>query len=171
MIRTGNGIDFHKFNRKRKLFLGGLELKEDFGLEGHSDADVLIHSICDSLLGALGKGDIGDFFPDSDNKWKDRESTYFLLEILELVDKKGYEILNVDVTIISEKPKISKYKNDIVENLSKIMKLKKSSISIKATTTEKMGFLGREEGMCAISTVTLMDKKLKKILEDMKNER
>ncbi len=168
MLRIGTGIDFHRFNVKRKLFLGGLKISDKNGLEGHSDADVIIHSICDALLGAISEGDIGTLFPDSDNRWKNKESSYFLKEILKKIRKRNYEILNLDITVISEKPKISKFRKDIIKSLSEIMEIDENKISLKATTTEQMGFIGREEGMCSLTSVLLINKKIEKFLEDKK---
>ncbi len=166
MLRIGTGIDFHRFNENRKLFLGGLKISDRGGLEGHSDADVLIHSICDALLGAISEGDIGTLFPDTDIKWKNKESSFFLKEVLKMVKEKNYTVLNIDITIISEKPKIKKFRDKIIKNLSKIMEIDENKISLKATTTEKMGFIGRKEGMCSLTSVLLINKNFEKFMEE-----
>lgn len=158
MMRIGQGIDFHRFAKNRKLIIGGLEIDYPLGLLGHSDADVLIHSLCDALLGALGLGDIGEHFKDSDPQWKDLDSRIILEKTLGLLEKRRYHILNMDLTIIGEEPKFSPYKDDIKENLSCLCKLPKELINIKATTTERMGALGNKEGLGAV-TIVLIEKK------------
>jgi 2-C-methyl-D-erythritol 4-phosphate cytidylyltransferase/2-C-methyl-D-erythritol 2,4-cyclodiphosphate synthase len=149
---TGNGYDTHAFERNKKMVLGGVEIDVDYGFKAHSDGDVVIHSLIDALLGAAGFGDIGEFFPDSDNRYKNISSTLLLKEILDTLTYTGYEIINADITIIAQKPKLSNYKTKIQQNLSTLLG---APINIKATTNEKMGFIGRGEGVAVISTANL----------------
>ncbi len=155
-LRVGQGIDFHKFEYGRKLIIGGVEFDSPYGLKGHSDADVLLHAITDAILGAIGEGDIGQHFPDTDMKFKDADSKIFLEKAKELAEEKGYQISNIDATIICEKPKINPKKDIIRENVAIILGLEKERVNIKATTTEKMGFLGRSEGICAMAITSLI---------------
>lgn len=153
---TGIGFDTHQFQENKKMFLGGVELENcNYGFKAHSDGDVLIHSLIDALLGACGAGDIGEFFPDTDSKYKNVDSKFLLEEIVNFVYNVGYEIVNIDLTIIAEQPKINPIKNDIKNSLSKIIGLKKQFINIKATTSEKMGYIGRCEGVSVHSITTL----------------
>ena len=154
-IFTGIGYDIHPFIQNKPMMLGGVKITEEYGFKGHSDGDVLIHSIIDALLGAVGYGDIGEFFPDNDPKYKNIDSKILLKEIEEIITKTGYEIVNIDVTIIAQKPKISPFKNSIQKTLSKILNIEKSKINIKATTAEKLGFIGREEGVAVKSVANL----------------
>ena len=147
--RIGHGYDVHRLCEGRKLILGGVEIPNGgIGLLGHSDADVLIHAITDALLGAAGFGDIGEHFPDSEEKYKDISSAILLKEVAELIGKK-YTISNIDCTIILEKPRLSGYKEDIRQNLADILKIAKSDINIKAKTEEGLGFTGSKEGIAA----------------------
>jgi 2-C-methyl-D-erythritol 2,4-cyclodiphosphate synthase len=157
-VRTGIGFDVHAFEKGRKLILGGIEIPFDKGLSGHSDADVVLHAITDALLGALALGDIGIHFPNTDEKYKNADSSIFTKKAKELVEEKGYEISNVDVAVAIEKPKISPYTLGIRENISKILELSADKISIKATTSEKLGFVGREEGAFAYAVATVVKK-------------
>lgn len=152
-FRIGNGIDAHAFIGKRPLILGGILIPFDKGLEGHSDADVLIHAIIDALLGAAALDDIGTHFPDSDPQYKGISSVILLRRVSNLLTEKGFHISNIDATIIAEKPKIRPYVLPIRTNLANVLVLPLDCISLKATTTEKMGFTGREEGIAAIATV------------------
>jgi len=157
-VKTGIGFDAHRFAEGRKLILGGIEISYNKGLLGHSDADVLIHAIIDSIVGpSLGK-DIGALFPDNDVKYKDIDSKILLKEAVKFVEEAGFSISNVDVTVIAEKPKLNSYIPHMRETLSEIMRLDLPDITIKATTTEKMGFTGREEGIAAIAVSTLIKK-------------
>ena len=153
MYRIGIGFDAHRFTKNRKLIIGGIHIESSMGLEGHSDADVLCHAICDAALGAAGEGDIGVHFPDSDPSYRDISSTLLLSEVDTLLKKKGFEIVNIDSVLICEKPKISPYFEKIRKNLSELLNLDRDTVNIKATTTEKMGFTGREEGICAKAVV------------------
>lgn len=157
-IRTGIGIDVHKFSKNRKLFLGGIEIPYEMGLEGHSDADVLIHAICDALLGAASLGDIGKHFPNTDERYKDISSVILLEKVNNLIIQNDYLIGNIDATVIAEKPKLLPYIPHMKEKIATILKINLDQISIKATTNEKLGFIGREEGIVAISTVLLYRK-------------
>lgn len=157
-VLIGSGIDVHKFVDGEFIILGGVKIPYHKKLEGHSDADVLIHSLVDAILGALGEGDIGEHFADTQEKWKGADSSIFLKFAMEKLKQHSATINNVDVTVIAQKPKISPYKNAIKENLSKIMQLDKSYINIKATTTEGLGFLGRKEGIMCQSTVLITKK-------------
>ena len=147
--RTGHGYDVHKLGENRKLILGGIEIpNSNIGLIGHSDADVLIHAVIDSLLGAAGLGDIGEHFPDSDEKYKNISSVILLEKIAELI-KKDYIISNIDCTVILEKPKLLKYKDAVREKLSGVLGIDKSDVNIKAKTEEGLGFTGKSEGIAA----------------------
>jgi len=152
---VGFGYDVHKFKKNRKLFLGGVKISDTNGLDGHSDADVLIHALMDALLGAAGQKDIGHFFPNTDMKYKDISSVELLKIVVKTLKTKKYKIVNVDMTVVAEKPKIYPYIDDMKDILSKILKIKKDFISIKATTNEGMGFIGRTEGICAMAIVSL----------------
>jgi 2-C-methyl-D-erythritol 2,4-cyclodiphosphate synthase len=147
--RIGHGSDVHKLEDGKKFVIGGIEIDHYKGAVGHSDADVVIHVICDALLGALSLGDIGKHFPDTDNKYKGIDSKILLKKVMNLVSEKKYQISNVDVTILLQKPKLRNYIDSIRDSLSKIMEISISQISVKATTTEGLGFVGREEGVAA----------------------
>ncbi|MFL2813369.1 MAG: 2-C-methyl-D-erythritol 2,4-cyclodiphosphate synthase [Candidatus Puniceispirillales bacterium] len=154
--RTGSGFDVHAFSLKpSKLVLGGIEIDHQYGLIGHSDADVLLHSITDAILGSISKGDIGIHFPPTDKKWKNIESAIFLEKSMNILKKKGGELINIDATVICEEPKIYKYSKKITDNLSILTGLKTDRISIKGTTTENLGFLGRKEGIAVMSSVMI----------------
>lgn len=158
MIKIGHSYDIHKIKQNRKLFLGGLKLQENFGLDGHSDADVLLHAITEALIGAMGLGDIGTFFPDTDMQYKDRESAYFLQEIKKKLDELCFEIINIDSTIYLEEPNLKKYKETIKENIARILQIDGSKINVKATRGEGLGFIGRQEGIAA-EAVCLIEKR------------
>jgi len=152
---TGTGFDIHQFEDKRDMFLGGIKLPTDYGFKAHSDGDVLIHSLIDALLGACGAGDIGEFFPDTSAEFKDIDSKILLKNIVEFIYNVGYEIVNVDLTIIAQIPKINPHKNEIKNSISKLLGIEKPFVNIKATTAEKMGFIGRSEGVAVQSIATL----------------
>lgn len=154
-FRIGSGIDFHQLVEGRKLFLGGVEVPHHKGALGHSDADVLLHAICDALLGAVSLGDIGTHFPDTDLRYKNIDSKILLQETLELIVKEGYTIVNIDSTICLQEPRIKPYVNTMQKTIANILGIGERDVSIKATTTEKMGFAGREEGLVAYATVLL----------------
>jgi 2-C-methyl-D-erythritol 2,4-cyclodiphosphate synthase len=159
-FRIGNGYDVHRLTEGRKLILGGIEIPSETGLLGHSDADVLLHSVCDALLGALALGDIGRHFPDNDPAYKNIDSKVLLQKVYELIDKEGYEINNIDSIIILESPKLSAYIPEMRKTIAGILNCDGEQISIKATTSEKIGFVGREEGAAAFSTVLLIQKEI-----------
>ncbi len=148
-FRIGHGYDVHKLEEGKKFVIGGIEIDHQKGAVGHSDADIVIHVICDALLGALSKGDIGKHFPDTDNKYEGIDSKILLQKVMKLVKEEKYQISNVDVTILLQKPKLRNYIDSMRDTLSNIMEINKSQISVKATTTEGLGFVGREEGVAA----------------------
>lgn len=150
-MRIGHGYDVHRFAEGRKLFIGGIEIPYDLGLEGHSDADVLIHAICDSLLGAAALGDIGRHFPDTDAKYKGIDSKILLGNVVSLLKGEGYRIENIDATVIAQAPKLKPYIVDMRSCLATICGIDVSQINVKATTEEKLGFTGRLEGISAHS--------------------
>lgn len=157
-IRVGMGYDVHPFVKDRPLILGGIKIPSLFGLAGHSDADVLLHAVCDALLGAAGLGDIGRHFPDSDPKYKGISSLVLLQKVLEMINQTGYAVGNIDVTVVAQKPRIAPYRDQMIRTISQATGLKTSQLSIKATTTEGLGFTGREEGI-AVYAVCLIYRK------------
>ena len=154
-MRIGHGYDVHRFAENRKLFIGGVEIPYSMGLDGHSDADVLIHAICDSLLGAAALGDIGKFFPDNDSSFKNIDSKILLGRVMELIGNEGWHVINCDITIAMQRPKLAPYIIPMRECLSEIMEISPARVSVKATTTEKLGFVGRSEG-CEVYAVVLL---------------
>ena len=157
-LRTGIGFDVHAFAEGRKLILGGIEIKHDKGLTGHSDADALLHAITDALLGSISLGDIGTHFPDDDPRYKNADSTVFLKKANELVRNRGYFVNNIDTVVMLQQPKISPYVQKMKEKISKILDIGSERVSVKATTTEKLGFVGREEGISVMAVVTVVRK-------------
>ena len=157
--RIGTGIDFHKLVEGRDLWIGGVYIPHHKGALGHSDADVLLHAICDALLGALSLGDIGKHFPDTDSSLKNIDSKILLAKTYELIVAKGYKVVNVDSNVCLELPKIMPFAEQMRIAIASILNTDVENISIKATTTEKMGFAGREEGLFANATVLLKKKK------------
>jgi 2-C-methyl-D-erythritol 2,4-cyclodiphosphate synthase len=153
--RIGLGTDFHQLVEGKKLWLGGIEIPHSKGALGHSDADVLLHAICDALLGAMSLGDIGTHFPDSDNSLKDIDSKILLNKTFQLISRKGYRVVNLDSVICLEKPKIMSFVPEMRNVISAILEISINDISIKATTTEKLGFIGNEEGIMAQAVVLL----------------
>ena len=153
--RTGIGFDVHAFADNRKLIIGGIEIPHHKGLAGHSDADVLLHAITDALLGALALGDIGKHFPDTDEQFKDVDSAILLKKTYQLIKEKGYKIGNIDSVVALQEPKLAKYILQIQEKISSILEAGIDQISIKATTTEGLGFIGREEGISAFASVLI----------------
>jgi 2-C-methyl-D-erythritol 2,4-cyclodiphosphate synthase len=153
--RIGTGTDFHQLVEGRELWIGGVSIPHTKGALGHSDADVLLHAICDALLGALGLGDIGTHFPDTDDSYKGIASTILLEKTFKLIKKEGYHVVNIDSTICLELPKIKPYVEAMRQVIAGILEMKKRDVSIKATTTEKLGFIGREEGLMANAIVLL----------------
>lgn len=157
-FRVGIGFDVHKFAVGRKLILGGVEIPAEKGLEGHSDADVLLHAICDALLGAAALGDIGKHFPNTDDKYKNISSLILLEKTNELITNENFVVANIDSTIIAERPKLLPYIEEMTEKISEVLKINKSQISVKATTSEKLGFTGREEGIVAMAVALIYSK-------------
>lgn len=155
-MRIGHGYDVHKLTENRKLILGGVEIPFELGLLGHSDADVLVHAIMDSLLGAAALGDIGKLFPDTDAAYKGADSILLLKEVCRVLSDNGYKIVNIDSTLIAQKPKLKDYIFSIRENIASVCNIDISAVSVKATTEEKLGFTGRLEGISA-HAVCLID--------------
>lgn len=153
--RIGQGLDVHPLVEGRPLVLGGVRIPFERGLKGHSDADALLHAVVDALLGAAGQGDIGTFFPDTDLQWKDADSTIFLKTVGALVEKLGWQICNIDCTILAQVPRLNPYIPGMKEHICKILNLELNQCAIKATTSERLGFIGREEGILASATVLL----------------
>lgn len=154
-FRIGFGIDFHQMVEERDLWIGGVKIPHHKGAKGHSDADVLLHAICDAMLGALSLGDIGVHFPDTDAAYKNIDSKILLQRTVELISARGYKVVNLDSSLCLEAPKIKPYVNSMQETIASILQIDVSDVSVKATTTEKMGFVGREEGLVAYATVLL----------------
>lgn len=157
MIRIGQSIDIHPLKAGRPLILGGVEIDNPLGLDGHSDADVLVHAIAESMLGALALGDLGKHFPDTDPKYKGISSMKLLAHVYDLITQKGWTLNNIDSTILCEKPKLAPYILQMRENIAAVLHCPVDTISIKATRGEKLGFVGRQEGMCALA-VCLLEK-------------
>jgi 2-C-methyl-D-erythritol 2,4-cyclodiphosphate synthase len=155
-MRIGSGVDFHQLTEGRKLWIGGIEIPHHKGALGHSDADVLLHAICDALLGAACLGDIGVHFPDTSSAFKDIDSKILLARTYQLIKDEGYRVNNIDCTLCLQAPKIKDYVLKMRQIISEILNISINEISIKATTTERMGFVGREEGVVAYATVLLM---------------
>lgn len=153
--RIGSGVDYHQLVSGRDLWIGGVKIPHTKGALGHSDADVLLHAICDAMLGALALGDIGFHFPDTDNSYKDIDSKILLSRSTELIEARGYKVVNIDSTLCLENPKIKSYVPQMQQTIAAIVHVTSNDVSIKATTTEKMGFVGREEGLKAYATVLL----------------
>ncbi|WP_422121829.1 2-C-methyl-D-erythritol 2,4-cyclodiphosphate synthase [Planococcus sp. X10-3] len=160
MIRIGQGYDVHQLVEGRPLILGGIEIPHDKGLLGHSDADVLLHTITDAALGAIGGGDIGKHFPDTDPEFKDADSKKLLTHIWQYVKEQGYELGNVDCTVIAQKPKLAPYIEQLRESIAGLLEADVSQVNVKATTNEKLGSLGREEGIAALAVILLVERKV-----------
>jgi len=156
MIRIGQGFDVHKFETGRPLILGGVLIPHDKGLAGHSDADVLLHTITDAALGAIGEGDIGRHFPDTDSAYEGADSAVLLEKIWELVTERGYKLGNIDCTVIAEQPKMAPHIGAIQKRVAELLQADISQVNIKATTTEKLGFTGRKEGIAAMAAIILL---------------
>jgi 2-C-methyl-D-erythritol 2,4-cyclodiphosphate synthase len=155
MVRVGTGYDVHRLVLGRKLVIGGVEIPFEKGLLGHSDADVLLHAICDALLGAAGLGDLGRHFPDSAPKYQGVSSLMLLEEVRRLIDEAGFRVSNIDATIVAEKPKMAPHIPAMAANIAAAVKSERAAINIKATTTEGLGFAGRGEGMAAYAVATV----------------
>ena len=156
MIRIGFGYDVHRFEKGRKLVLGGVEIPHDRGLLGHSDADVLLHAIADALLGAAALGDIGSHFPDTDPQWKDANSMELLSHVIDLLKEKGFRVGNVDATVVLEKPRLRDYIDSIRSRIAACLMVEVAGVSVKATTSESMGFVGVGEGAAAYAVCTIV---------------
>lgn len=152
-VKIGSGYDVHRLVEGRKLIIGGVDIDFHKGLYGHSDADVLVHAVCDAILGALGAGDIGDHFPDTDPSYKGISSMILLERCKDLLNIKKYKILNMDCIVFAQAPKISPYKEQMKENMARVLNINSSLVNVKATTTERLGFIGKEEGIAAQCTL------------------
>jgi len=160
-MRVGVGYDVHSFASGRRLILGGIVIPYPFGLKGHSDADVLTHAICDALLGAIAEGDIGRHFPDTDSQYKDISSMILLKNVLTKVREKGFRPVNIDATIVAQKPKLSDFIPRMVKEISGALEMEAVRVNVKATTTEGLGFAGREEGIAAYAVALVEETKKK----------
>lgn len=160
MFRIGQGFDVHQLTEGRPLILGGITIPYEKGLLGHSDADVLLHTVTDAVLGAIGEGDIGRHFPDTDPEFKDADSTKLLEHVWSLVENRGYELVNADCTIIAQKPKMAPYIEQMKNRIAELLKATPDQVNVKATTTEKLGFTGRGEGIASQAVVLLKKKEL-----------
>ncbi len=155
MVKTGIGYDVHRLKKGESLLLGGVTISSSIGVIAHSDGDVLLHAMVDALLGAAALGDLGKFFPSSDVQWKEKSSLFFLQYVAELLFKKGYNIDHIDSTIVLERPKVSDKISEMIANISNAIKLEKSSISIKSTTTDGLGFIGKNKGIGVLAVATI----------------
>jgi 2-C-methyl-D-erythritol 2,4-cyclodiphosphate synthase len=155
MIRIGQGVDVHPFDESRPLILGGVRISDTGGLAGHSDADAVLHAVTDALLGAAGAGDIGQYFPSTDERWRNAESSRFLAEAKRILIEMDAEISNIDVTIIAQKPKLAAYRDAIQAKIANFLDIPNGHVNVKATTTDHLGFIGREEGICAMAIAAI----------------
>ena len=155
MIRIGQGVDIHPFDPARPLILGGVRISETGGLSGHSDADAVLHAITDALLGAAGAGDIGHYFPSTDERWRNADSTLFVREAKRILDEMDAEIANLDVTIIAQQPKLAPHRDAMTASIAALLDLPEGHVNVKATTTDHLGFIGRGEGICALAIVSV----------------
>lgn len=155
MFRIGQGFDVHQLTEDRPLIIGGITIPYEKGLLGHSDADVLLHTVSDACLGAIGEGDIGRHFPDTDPEFKDADSAKLMAHVWQLVKDKGYELVNADCTIIAQKPKMAPYIEQMRERIAELLEASPEQVNVKATTTEKLGFTGRGEGIASQAVVLL----------------
>jgi len=152
-FRAGQGVDIHPFASERPLILGGVRIADSGGLAGHSDADAVLHAITDAILGAVAAGDIGNYFPSTDERWRNADSTIFVREAKRILDERGAEIANVDVTIIAQQPKLAPHRDAMVASIARLLDLPAGHVNVKATTTDHLGFIGRGEGLCAMAIV------------------
>lgn len=153
--RIGQGIDVHPFDVARPLILGGVRISETGGLSGHSDADAVLHAITDAILGAAGAGDIGHYFPSTDERWRNADSSRFVREAVRILDDMNATIANVDVTIIAQQPKLAPHRDAMVTSIATLLQLPEGHVNVKATTTDHLGFIGRAEGICAMAIVLI----------------
>jgi 2-C-methyl-D-erythritol 2,4-cyclodiphosphate synthase len=158
VIRIGQGVDVHPFDATRPLVLGGVRISETGGLSGHSDADAVLHAITDAILGAAGAGDIGHYFPSTDERWRDAPSSRFVHEAMRILTEMDATIANVDVTIIAQQPKLAPHRDAMVASIARLLELPQGHVNVKATTTDHLGFIGRAEGICAMAVVLLEPK-------------
>jgi 2-C-methyl-D-erythritol 2,4-cyclodiphosphate synthase len=155
MMRVGQGIDVHPFDESRPLILGGVRISDTGGLAGHSDADAVLHALVDAILGATGAGDIGQYFPSTDERWRNADSAVFVREARRVLEEMSAEISNLDITIVAQKPKLAPYRGEMQGNIAKMLDLPAGHVSVKATTTDHLGFVGRGEGICAVAVVLI----------------
>ena len=153
MIRVGQGVDIHPFDETRPLILGGVRISDTGGLSGHSDADAVLHAVTDALLGAAGGGDIGHYFPSTDERWRNADSSVFVREAKRILDEMSAEISNLDITIIAQQPKLAPHREAMAASVAKLLNLPQGHVNVKATTTDHLGFIGRAEGICAMAVV------------------
>lgn len=153
MIRIGQGLDVHPFDESRPLILGGVRISETGGLAGHSDADAVLHAVTDALLGAAGAGDIGQYFPSDDPRWKGADSARFVAEARHILEEMNAEISNLDITIVAQKPRLAPFREAIGAKIADLLNLPRGHVNVKATTTDHLGFIGRSEGICAMAIV------------------
>lgn len=158
-MRVGMGYDIHPLKKGEKLILGGVEIPFEYGLEGHSDADILTHALMDAILGAMARGDIGQHFPDNDDKYENIKSLKLLKKVKCLMQEEKFILNNADLILIAERPRIKPYSKKIITNLCEVLAVQKNKVNFKATTSEKIGFVGREEGMAAKAIVSLQEEK------------
>jgi 2-C-methyl-D-erythritol 2,4-cyclodiphosphate synthase len=155
VIRVGQGFDVHPFDDSRPLILGGVRIAESGGLAGHSDADAVLHAVVDALLGAAGAGDIGQYFPSEDPKWKGADSARFIREAKRIIDEMDGAIANLDITIIAQKPKLAPHREAMRGSIAQMLSIPAGRVNVKATTTDHLGFIGRSEGICAMAIVVI----------------
>jgi 2-C-methyl-D-erythritol 2,4-cyclodiphosphate synthase len=155
MIRIGQGVDVHPFDTTRPLILGGVRISDTNGLAGHSDADAVLHAITDAILGAAGAGDIGQYFPSTDERWRNADSRVFVAEARRILEEMKAEITNIDVTIIAQQPKLSPHRDAMVASIAQLLDLPEGHVNVKATTTDHLGFIGRGEGICAMAILAI----------------
>jgi 2-C-methyl-D-erythritol 2,4-cyclodiphosphate synthase len=155
MIRIGQGVDIHPFDDSRPLVLGGVKISDRGGLSGHSDADAVLHALTDALLGAAGAGDIGEYFPSEDPKWKGADSARFVAEAKTVVEEMSGDVSNVDITIIAQKPKLAQFRDAMEAKIARMLDIPSGHVNVKATTADHLGFIGRGEGICAMAIVLI----------------
>ena len=155
MIRIGQGVDVHPFDANRPLILGGVRISDTNGLAGHSDADAVLHAITDAILGAAGAGDIGQYFPSTDERWRNADSRVFVAEARRVLEEMEAEITNIDITIIAQQPKLSPHRDAMVASIAQLLDLPEGHVNVKATTTDHLGFIGRSEGICAMAILAI----------------
>lgn len=154
-IRVGSGYDVHAFGPGDSVMLGGVRIPHARGVLAHSDGDVLLHALCDALLGAAGKGDIGQWFPDSDPQWRGAASSRFVTRVIEMLGSDGWRVVNADLTLLAESPRVARHRDSIVECVAALLGVERSAVNLKATTTEKLGAIGRGEGLAGMATVLI----------------